>query len=150
MSTINSKAKDISIALTAALATITKANGYRTDIGTKVSRGRPQLDENSIPLIVLVEGDETPEGRASPRSTEFKNGIEYRIEGFDICDLNNPNDIAHDIVADLKKCVFGKAVPLAFEVKYLNRIIGKREDGLKFNAGALVVAISYTEDVSTL
>lgn len=146
-----STGKQISLDLTTLLGTITKANGYRTDIGTRVSRGKSQLDEKSVPLSIIVEGEETQVARQSDRSTNFKQRADYRIEGFDTCDLDNPNDISHDIVADLKKCLFAKdAINKTYNVEYLGRTIGKREEGLKINGGALHIAITYAEDMANL
>ncbi len=152
MTTPNSVGKNLSIALSTLLSTIRVANGYRTDIGLKVMRGRGQIDENSTtPFILIKEDTETEDARVGQISL-FKETAQLRLEGFAACDLENPNDIAHDIVADFKKCLFSKkdALPEAFKVQYVSRSIGSRESGLKINGGAITIALEYSEDVSKL
>ena len=53
--TIFKKSSDIAEYLTEVLGTIKVANGYHTDIGATVYRGRLKHDEDRVPYCVLIE-----------------------------------------------------------------------------------------------
>lgn len=55
------KSSDIAEYLTTVLQGITKAEGYNTDIGAKVYRGRLKHDEDRVPYCVLIEGEDRPQ-----------------------------------------------------------------------------------------
>lgn len=131
-----SKAKDLSLAISARLAGITKANGYDTDIGLKVLRGQMTFDESLLPCTVLVEGDDDV---VEQRNLDAKVLLRFIAEGHAECDPENPNDTVHDIISDLKRAIFGgdptygglvrpsnNATP---GLRYQGRGIGVREDG---------------------
>ena len=54
------KSSDIAEYLTAVLQGIRTADGYNTDIGTTVYRGRLKHDEDRVPYAVLIEGEDRP------------------------------------------------------------------------------------------
>lgn len=123
-----SKAKDLAAAIAAVLATVTTANGYATDIGTKVYRGKRRIDVDDVPCCVLVEGNDTVNDE---RKQEVKLLQRYIVEAQVQCDPDNPNDAAHDVIADLKRALWKDPTlgGLVKQVHYKGRAMGPREDG---------------------
>jgi len=146
-----SKASHIALALSERLATILKAGGYATDAGAKVMRGRKRLDERQLPCIVIIEMEDTIQDQ---RPNAVKLSQKYVIEGHSACDPDNPNDVGHDLVADIKralfseKLVFGAEDTKAVQMKYNGRNIAPREDGLAVVAVSVVVSVEYIETLS--
>src|SRR5690606_29110496 len=56
-----SKAAAIAAAIAARLATITRANGYHTNAGLHVWRGRTAIDADELPSITLFEQEDQVE-----------------------------------------------------------------------------------------
>ena len=56
------RARDIAAHLTTLLAGISKADGYETDIGLRVFRGKRKIDDSHIPCAVIIEGEDKPGG----------------------------------------------------------------------------------------
>lgn len=135
-------------ALTDRLETITVANGYMTDIGLRVFRGKRRLDEQHIPCTILLEGDDRPTGSAL-RSTSIAQT--YIIEAHANCDPDNPNDTAHKMIRDMKKAIFG-ADPFfgrtVKKIEYMGRTISPREDGLDVVAAGIEIELTYVEDLT--
>lgn len=143
-----SKASTIAAAISARLATITVANGYSTDIGLTVFRGRRKLDESHIPCAVLVEGDDRID---AAKRDEVKTVQQYFIEGHAECDPDNPNDTAHLILADIKRAVFGGDTTFGNTVRNLNyagRSIQPREDGLAIVSASIEIGAEFVEQLS--
>ena len=143
---MNLTAKTIAQALQTRLALITTANGYLTDIGLRVYRGKLLLDPSEAPCTVIREGaDSVPE----QTRTKARLHQRYALEGHDICDPDNPNDKAHDIIRDLKRCVFSAPIADAVrKVEYRGRLIGVREDGLAFVSASVEIDIEFAEELT--
>lgn len=154
-----SMANDLALAISAKLATITEASdaGYQTNIGSRVMRGRKRIDNTHLPCAVLVERDDKPEHKGG---TNIKIVQPYIIEGHARCDADNPNDMGHKIIADIKKAIFTDKVflddrlvfgPLgarAFTITYVGRSIAPREDGIDVVSAAVEIAVEYVEQLS--
>lgn len=145
-----SKASEIALALDARIRDVRIANGYNTDIGQHVFRGKVALDpEQDLPGTVIAEGEDVVQD-----STRFEVKVaqRYIIEGHDACDPDNPNDKAHLILADLKRAVFRKSDPhlgtLVKDIKYVGRNIGVRPDGTNFVAASIEIEMSFVEDLT--
>lgn len=143
-----SKAEQLALALSASAGQISVANGYQTDIGLRVFRGKRRLAESDIPCVVLVEDDD--EGK----STSVKNcqiSARYLLEGHMACDPDHPNDTGHKIVADLKRAVFSGDLSFekqAIACRYHGRVIDPRTDGLSLIAAHIEIEIEFVEDLS--
>lgn len=149
---MNSTSEGISQKLEQRLATISKANGYETDAGLKVFRGRRTLTEDDVPCIVIVEGPEVP---SEQQGTKVRLGVRYMFEAHDVCDPVHPNDKGHALVRDLKRAVFagerlrGTALDgLATGMLYRGKTIAAREDGESLIFASVAVEPQFTEDVS--
>lgn len=147
-----SKASTLAERISTRIAQITIVNGYSTDIGLKVFRGKGKLDENDLPCVVLVEGEERVEDSTE---TQYKARQRFTLEGHDLCDPDNPNDKAHMIIADLKRAIFdgdrtfdGIVRPRT-GLRYAGRRIATRDDGARIIAASIdfdcEVAESLTE-----
>lgn len=146
-----SVANNIAVALTTRLAGITVANGYETDIGTRVLRGRRRLDKTHLPCIVLIEKDDQV---LDTRVSQVKLAQPYVIEGHTACDPDNPNDAAHKIIADIKRMVFATRLTYGNDqhllpVKYVGRSIAVREDGIEVVSAAVEISVEYVDNLLT-
>lgn len=147
-----SKASDAAAAFAARLATITTANGYSTEIGANVLRGKPNIfhsdDDSDLPCIILAEAEDRIEDQ-KPRTGLVKLAQRYVFEGHDACDPDHPNDKAHLILADLKRAIFGQPFGTMFyELRYVGRAIGARPDGTAIVAASIEVEAVYSEDLA--
>lgn len=146
-----SVASNLALALSNRLDNITTANGYSTNIGSRVLRGRRRLDPSQLPCVVLIERDDTTISQT--RSGPIKLKQAYAIEGHATCDPDNPNDVGHLIIADIKKAIFtGKfnveGVKEVLVVNYVGRTIAPREEGLNVVSATVEVSIEYVEDLT--
>lgn len=98
------RARDVALHINSLLQQITVANGYETDIGIKVFRGKRKVDDRSVPCGVLLEGDDAPGGTQGDGGQVVTQS--YVLGGYAPCDPDHPNDTAHKIISDLKKAVF--------------------------------------------
>lgn len=139
-------AKEISIAISERLETIATAGGYLTDIGAKVFRGRRSLDDSRLPCCVIIEADDTIKDK-NRRATKIEQ--QYFVEGHSVCDPDNPNDKAHDIIEDIKRALFAEGQPplhpMVKEIEYKGRSIQPREDGTGVIAASVEIAIVFVE-----
>lgn len=143
-----SKAADIASALADRLAGISIENGYLTDMGLRVYRGKQRLDESNIPCSVLVEGDDETQEQDDADVRLYQG---YLIEGHAECDPDNPNDTAHLIISDLKRAIFSgdlRIGGLVSGIRYKGRVIDPREDGLKLVSAAIEIDVNYSEDLA--
>ncbi len=141
--------RQVAAALAARLATITTANGFITDIGTKVFRGKKALEESDAPCVVLVEGNDHPK-------EQTRKGLHltqtYFFEAHDVCDPDHPNDKAHDMLEDLMRVVFSDDATafsalggLVKSMQYKGRTIGTREDGAAVVFAGIQIDVEYAQ-----
>ncbi|XZG69241.1 hypothetical protein ACTSKR_11315 [Chitinibacteraceae bacterium HSL-7] len=120
---------DIALAIAARLAAIRQADGFHTDIGQRVFRGRVAFEPDQLPCAVLVEKDDVV---LEQKRRAVKQGLGYMLIGYARCDPAHPNDTAHQIVADLKRAIFSDTALLHDKVRdleYVGRSIMPRDDG---------------------
>lgn len=101
----DSKRLQILKALTAQLQTITVANGFNTDIGNRVYRGRPDFgSETDKPFIGIFEI--RPEGSPLYADTDVeKDNWSLGIQGVVEAGTEHPTDPAHNLLADIKRAL---------------------------------------------
>jgi hypothetical protein len=142
--------RSIAAHLAGVLAGITKANGYKTDIGLRVYRGRRKIDDTLVPCGVLIEGEDRP-GENVGRDT-LKIVQSYVLGGYAPCDPDHPNDTAHDIISDIKKAVFshpdGRLGGRSNKVRYVGRDIGPRTDGVAIVFAVVHIEVDFAETLS--
>ena len=89
--------------LTAALEEVTVLNGYQFDLDGKVYRGRSLFgDSDPIPMVSILENPIPEEQLPSPPGLN-KGTYSLVIQGFSEDDRDNPTDVAHVLMADVKK-----------------------------------------------
>lgn len=147
-----SKASDIALKLSERATAISKANGYNTDIGLRIFRGKRAFSEEDLPCLVLVEGNDTPQDDAL---TAVSISQRYIFEAHTACDPDHPNDAAHLIIADLKRAIFAgepkhgmRLGGLAKGMTYKGRVIGAREDGAPTVFAGIDIDVLYVEDLT--
>ena len=130
------------------IGNISVANGYTTDIGRMVFMGRLAIDPSSTPCAVVVEGATKVDMLNGNRCRTV--GI-FHLEGHADGDPEFPNVVGRKIVSDLKKAVFsgdltfGQGVVSAI---YKGRHIATREDGLKLASAAVMIELTYVENLA--
>jgi hypothetical protein len=142
-----SKASTIAQTLATIIGTIRTANGYATDIGAQVFRGKRKLDESDPPCSTIFEGEDMEQAQQGPA---VRLRQRYVVEGVSTCDPDNPNDAAHAIIADIKKAVWRNDEPfgVGVEVRYAGRSIGTREVGSTLIAAAIELEIVFAENLA--
>ncbi len=149
-----SKASELAAAVFARVSSITIANGYSTDIGLKVYRGKKTADAVEAPLAFIVEGDDDA---LDQKGIEARVKIQYAIEGHTACDPENPNDAVHAIVADLKRAIFGgdrtyggivRGNNGGNSIEYKGRVVGEREEGASIVGAAILVSFEIMENLA--
>lgn len=160
MSQVFTRARDVALHLNALLSNITQANGFETDIGATVFRGKRKIEDTSVPCAVLLEGDDTPTSGQGDDSVTIKQS--YVLGGYAVCDPDHPNDTAHQIVSDLKRAVFKLVDPTKAEsirgttsfggrvkgVEYKGRDIGPRTDGAPIVFALIHIDVTFVEQLS--
>lgn len=86
---------------------ITKDNGFYTDAGKAVYRGRLTFGANEpLPAIALLEPPLQPDPLVQPLgSVVHKQQLDIYVQGFAVDDRNNPTDPAQLLLADIKKVI---------------------------------------------
>ena len=142
-------AESIANEMSARLSQISIANGYNTDIGLRNFRGRLKIDQEDIPCCVLVEGGDTVGKSNGLKNVQIFQ--EYVLGGYALCDPDNPNDMAHKIIKDLKRAVFADGTTWGGRVRsieYKGRNIGPRSDGVSVVFAVIHVVVEYAEDLT--
>lgn len=110
----DSKRLQIQKKLTELLQTITPANGYQFDLsGTgedrKVYRGRGVIsDEEPLPMVNILESfnpDRDPFEVGGHERRHQTDSWVLQLQGWAADDKDNPTDPAHNLMADVKKCL---------------------------------------------
>ena len=149
MTTPFTKASDIADYLASLMAAIKIDDGFNTDIGTTVYRGRRMVDDDMVPCSVIIEGEDKPGDQVSRE--EIKITQNYVLGGYVRCGPDHPNDAAHKVIKDIKKVVFGEGPRMGGRVRavsYVGRDIGPRADGVPIVFAVVHIAIEYAEKLS--
>lgn len=154
------RARDVADHISSLLEGIRATSGYETDIGTTVYRGKRKIDDSAVPCAVLMEGEDNPGGTQGDASQQVVQS--YVLGGYAKCDPDNPNDKAHEIIADLKKAVFTLVDPTRAEqiqgtqtfggkvkkVEYKGRDIGPRADGADIVFAVIHIDVTFVEQLT--
>jgi hypothetical protein len=97
-------------ALTAHLETVTVANGYQHDLLGKVLRGALVVsnEDYPVPVISVLESfnpDRAPNAVGGNFRREQKDLWVLLVQGWAVDDADHPTDPAHNLMADVKKCL---------------------------------------------
>lgn len=144
-------AEQIAALLQTRIEQIRMANGYETEIGSRVLRGARKVDDSWVPCATIIEGNDKPEQSASLRAPSAKVDQHYVLGGYAPCDPQHPNDAAHKIIRDLKRAIFHDGAQLGgkvSKVEYKGRDIGPRADGVAIVFAIIEVVVSYVEDLA--
>ena len=143
-------ASEIAAYIAGEIGKIKKVNGFETDIGLRVYRGRRDVHDDHVPCAVLIEGKDKVEQSASRREATAKVDQHYALGGYSPCDPDHPNDEAHKIIRDLKRAIFGGDNGTTLNgkvraVEYKGRDIGPRTDGEPIVFAVIEITVSYVE-----
>lgn len=151
----NTIPKQIAAKLATRLADITVANGYNTDAGNTVVRGRRswgETDLTSNPAISVWINDATS-GQGNRDRMEVAIGI--IVEGFFIIDTDNPDDDAEDLLGDIRKALLLSADRYIYDATSSKNLVSSffptgwvkdlPEDGSKIASVQLRIDAVYPE-----
>lgn len=149
-----SKAKDVAEYMHGLVCGVTKQNGYLTDIGSRVFRGRIALDDSCPPCITIIETTDNSDD-VTANGTNVVISQRFVFEAALPCDPDNPNDAAHDAISDLMRSVFqhvdprssgtvGRAVS---RIDYISKNIVPRKEGTGFVSASITVNAKYNFDL---
>jgi hypothetical protein len=125
-----SRANTIAEVLKSRLESVRKANGYYTNAGRRVYRGKRQLPEADCATLFESEEDAgNPRGEPYTAVAVAHFVAEAAVE----CDPDNPDIAGHKLVADLCRALFGGSPNLdgllESPLTYTGRAIQPRVDG---------------------
>lgn len=149
MSQLN-KASDIAALLKTRMQAITIANGYNTDIGTRVLMGRRKIDASHVPCVVIIEGDDEPTREADSRM-EIPVDLDFVFSAYVLCDPDHPNDAAHLAIKDIKRALWdrntmgGNLGRKVVSFKYRGKNIGPAANGEDSVAVLVYAQVRYAE-----
>lgn len=156
MSEVLTQASAIAQYITTLVEDISVVNGYNTDIGLHVYRGRRKIDDEMIPCAVILEGNDSPGDNTSRQSIKITQS--YVLGGYVACDPDQPNDAAHLVIKDLKRAIFklDPSLPNASvnfggrvrSVAYQGRDIGPRADGKAIVFAVIFIDVVYAETLA--
>lgn len=150
MSNLLNTASDVAVELARRMALVTTANGYLTNAGTRVLRGRRRIDDGQVPCIVIAEGlDQVSQHQSRMAMAEIEQT--YILIAYDECHPDHPNDKAHSLLKDLKRAVFADGVTLGGKVRkveYKGRDIGPRSDGVGIVCASIEIEVRFIEDLT--
>ncbi|MFT3758431.1 hypothetical protein [Thauera sp.] len=151
-----SKADKIAEALRARLMTITRGNGYATDLGKHVYEGKQQLDPESLPAVVMIEPEDTV-GETKGRDGRLPAGVwalntqPFQFDAVARCDPDNPNRVARLLIADIKRAIFSDDLTLGglvTRIAYTGRIIDARSFGSDIVAAGVAIEVIFQENLA--
>ena len=151
-----SKQNDILEALRARLGQIRLADGYATDIGATVFRGRRAISPDHPPCCSIFEHEDEIEkqspgtGAIHTAPVAFES-LPVSIEAHAACDPDHPNVTAHAMVADIKRAIFGGDLTwgtLATHTQYVGRNVGDRDAGTDIAFAQVLIKIGCVEDLA--
>lgn len=144
------KASEVAGEVAARMAGITIDNGYLTDCGLKVMRGRRMISDDVVPCVVIAEGlDQVTAGPGRLTTAEIQQT--YILIAYHECHPDHPNDKAHDMIKDLKRAMFGDGMTMLNKVRridYRGRDIGPRGDGVGIVCASIEIEVSFVEDLT--
>lgn len=151
-----SKQNDIIEALRDRLSLIRIANGYASDIGATVFRGRRSISLDHLPCCSIMEAEDEIE-KQSPGTGAVHTApvvfatLPVTIEAHATCDPDHPNVTAHALVADIKRAIFSGDLTfgnLATHTQYIGRNVGDRESGTDVAFAQVLIKIGCVEDLA--
>lgn len=153
--TLLQSAADIGLEISTRLATRTVALGAETDLGVAVFRGRRVVDDDQVPCVAIIEGNDEVEEGDSRRTLDARITQHYVMLAYVPCDPANPNDAAHAAIRDMKRALFTTAGQpdrtmggTVKRVRYRGRDIGPRADGAAFVVASVEVSVEFVEDLA--
>lgn len=157
MSQILTSAEAVAGEILARLGAVLVANGYETNLGTKVFAGRRSVDPSMLPCATLIEADDEITDLTNLRlgTPQAEIRQHYVMYAYLDCDPDHPNITAHKAIRDFKRAIFntngspdatfGRKVR---EIKYLGRDISPRADGSATVVAAIEITVQFVESLS--
>ena len=158
MSAPDSIAKRITLALTAMLQSIVAADGYHTDAGLRVYRGRAVMGPDDLAEGPLVVIGPTPERDSEDPVDQQPQKLRHELRLTVTAVMRpeseaDPLDTAHNLLADLKRALLRPDTPrpvlagevLGEEIRYAGATLTVPEPGEQIVSAAVHLTVRYSE-----
>ena len=128
---------------------------------TEMVEKRPGQWQQTCEITIEIEGEDKPGGAQGAGSQQVTQS--YVLGGYAECDPDHPNDRAHEILADIKKALFGltpdatraerAGAEFSFggrvkSVSYRGRDIGPRADGVPIVFAVVHIDVVFVEQLT--
>lgn len=146
---VDSVAKRLVLEISSRCQQITVANGFHTNAGQQVFRGRVTFDAEADPLpaLSIFAHEEVIEQNMHDERMDVK--LNIAIFAHAETDALNPLDIAEDLVADIKRAVLllsnRSAGGLCQDIRYAGREAAPPEDGSNTTSVRVHFEVLYPE-----
>lgn len=152
-----SKANDIAAAIQVRLSGILRSNGYATDLGRRVYRGRLSIDPSTLPVCTLIEQEDQVEQQRTDStvgggSVDCRLMLPYVVEVTSPCDPDMPAVAGHELVADIKRAIFSGDLTwsgLCTHTQYIGRTLSPRADGTDLVTATVSFRVGMVEDLAS-
>lgn len=132
------------------LETILTANGYVTEAGKNVFVDRSNFDEGETkPFINIDESDDSIlEQSGTNTGAKFRLSLPISIEAFNSCQPLAPSSKGHELIGDIKKCLFSQEWTTdIIEIQYQNSTIAQHESGSGLVSISVNAEVIYVETI---
>ena len=147
---MSNKRQKIIEAIEQRLQTIQIANGYQTNIGYKVNRGRVHAIDYSDGIPFLFVGDVTQTNIQENKAVEvpqIKVDLFIEIGCFYLRPTEtppqNPHDLGRTIIADITKALFSEKLFDSHRVDYIDTPIDTEDAGTKYVSTFVNLKVNY-------
>ena len=145
---MDSVEKQIINAVAARLALITTGNGFITDAGTTVFRGRVYLTQHD-PQPALSVFLTTADIQTGEESRDYLTNDILVVGGIAKTNKTNPADIAFDMIADVKRALYlqdeRSLGGLVQDITFRRRTFDQPQDGAEYIIFNIESSIRYPE-----
>ena len=149
-----SKELRIMQSITERLLAINGTGTFNSNVELRVYRGRLSFDDaDTYPLLTISDDrttNETAEASIYDKARVLKRVTIHGI--VDVSDINNPNDDAYLLVADIKKAIFSGDERLggdAIMVTYIESSVAAREESITKVGLTVGITVLYAENLLT-
>lgn len=153
-----SKTNDIVKQLVERLGAIRRVDGFATDAGLNVSRGRPAVAGGAEEALDVFELEDQIEkqrvdgsGASDCTAVDTDLLLPINIEGYAVVAADQHMEVGHALVSDIKRAVFGGDMTwggLATHTHYIGRTIDRRAEGANAVTVLVQIRIGCVEDLA--
>lgn len=149
------KAGEVAAIVSERMARIKIADGFETDIGQKIFRGRRKVSEDQVGTgcVSIIEGTDDVREQLGGRLAEARIKQLYGLVAYlRLRSDEEPNDAAHRALRDMKRVIWAGDATFGGKVRavsYRGRDMGLRDDGVDIMVAVLEIEVEFVETLIT-